>query len=76
MEGFPKMGGISAPPLFIEEVDAKRTEEFVAVGTLYLQELPPPFGVLSPEAGLESALARQTTSKLSVCPRLLADFPL
>ena len=39
-------------------------------------KLPPPFGVLSPEAGLESALARQTTSKLSVCPRLLADFPL
>lgn len=28
MKSFPKMGGISAPPLFIEEVDAKRTEEF------------------------------------------------
>jgi len=46
MKGFPKTKSISAPPLFIEEVDAKRTEEFVAVGMFYLQELPPPFGVL------------------------------
>ena len=28
MKSFPKMGGISAPPLFIEEVAAKQTEEF------------------------------------------------
>ena len=27
---------------------------------------------VSPEAGLEPALARQTESKLSICPRLLA----
>ena len=42
MKSFPKMGSISAPPLFIEEVDAKRTEEFVAVGTfIYKNSLPP-----------------------------------
>jgi len=31
---------------------------------------------LSPETGLELALVRQTTSKLSVCSLLLASFPL
>lgn len=30
---------------------------------------------LSPLCGLESTLARHATSKLSVCPRLLSDFP-
>ena len=28
MKSFPEQGGILAPPLFIEEVDAKQTEEF------------------------------------------------
>ena len=39
-------------------------------------ELPPGFAVLSPLCGLEMALVRQTTSKLSVCSLLLASFPL
>ena len=28
LKSFPEQGGIPAPPLFIEEVDAKQTEEF------------------------------------------------
>ena len=40
------------------------------------KELPPGYAVLSPKNGLELALVRQTTSKLSVCPHLLAGFPL
>ena len=36
----------------------------------------PPLRGIEPASSLESALARQTTSKLSVCSRLLADFPL
>ena len=29
LKSFPKQDCIPAPPLFIEEVDAKRTEEFI-----------------------------------------------
>ena len=41
-----------------------------------ISQTPSPLRGIEPASSLESALARQTTSNLSVCSRLLADFPL
>ena len=41
-----------------------------------ISQTPSPLRGIEPASSLESALARQTTSKLAVYSRLLADFPL
>ena len=49
MKSFPEQGGILAPPLFIEEVDAKQTEEFNLKSKIIkskINKLPPGFAVL------------------------------
>ena len=49
LKSFPEQGGIPAPPLFIEEVDAKQTEEFNLKSKIIkskINKLPPGFAVL------------------------------
>ena len=73
MKSFPKPDSNSALPLFIEGVPEGGGSSWKQGGYIITNSSGTPCQV-SLQGSLELALARHTTSKLSVCPRLLASF--